>query len=92
MGGGVQTYFGGAYTMADGLQYVGSRWISSASLVMPNSYDGSSSDPGYFGGNLLVASATPEPSSTGLMVLGFFALLVGFAWRSRKHQATAESR
>jgi PEP-CTERM putative exosortase interaction domain len=92
MGGGVQTYFGGAYTMADGLQYIGSRWVSSASLVMPTDYDGSASDPGYLGGNLLIGSATPEPSSTGLMVLGLFAILAGIAGRSRKRQATAESR
>jgi hypothetical protein len=90
MGGGVQTYFGGAYTMADGLQYVGSRWISSASLVMPNSYDGTSSDPGYLGANLLVS--TPEPSSTALMMLGFFAVMAGLAFQQRKRRATAESR
>lgn len=92
MGGGVQTYFGGAYTMADGLQYVGSRWTSSGSLTMPTDYDGSASDPGYLGGNLLIGSAAPEPSSTGLMVLGLFAILAGIAGRPRKRQATAESR
>jgi hypothetical protein len=91
MGGSVQTWFGGAYTMADGLDYVGSRWIASSSLVMPNSYDGVSSDPGYIGGNLLVGSATPEPSSTGLMVLGLFAVVAGIAGRPRKRHSIAES-
>ena len=90
MGGGVQTYFGGAYTMADGVQYIGSRWTSSGSLTMPTDYDGSASDPGYLGGNFLVS--TPEPSSTSLMLLGLFAILAGIAGRSRKRQATAESR
>jgi hypothetical protein len=91
MGSGVQTYFGGAYTMADGLQYGQSRWISSASLTMPDSYAGSGSDPGYLGGNLLVSSATPEPSSTGLMVLGLFAVLAGVVGRPRKRHAAADS-
>jgi hypothetical protein len=90
MGGGVQTYFGGAYTMADGLQYVGNRWLSSGTLTMPDSYDGALNDPGYLGGNLLVSSATPEPSSTGLVVLGLFAVLAGVVGRPRKRQAAAE--
>jgi hypothetical protein len=79
MGGGVQTYFGGDYTMADGLQYIGSRWVNSACLTMPFCYDGPGSDPGYLGGNLLItpATATPEPSSTGLMVLGVLVILAG---------------
>ena len=92
MGGGVLTYFGGSYTMADGLQYVGSRWITSATLVMPTGYDGVSSDPGYIGGNLLVGAATPEPSSTGRMVLGLFAVVAGVVGRPRKRHATGESR
>lgn len=91
MGGEVLTYFGGDYTMADGLQYVGSRWISSASLVMPTDYDGTRSDPGYFAGNLLVTAATPEPSSTGLMVLGLFAVAAGLVWRPRKRHTATES-
>ena len=79
MGGGVQTYFGGAYTMADGLEYLGNRWDSSASLIMPTSNDGTFNDPGYLGGNLLIstATATPEPSSTGLLVLGVLVILAG---------------
>lgn len=89
MGGGVLTYYGGAYTMADGLQYLGSRWVSSSSLVMPGNYDGPVSDPGYLGGNLLISAATPEPGSTGLMMLGVLAILAGIArrggigWRGR---------
>ena len=54
-GGGVLTYFGGAYTMADGIQYQGSRWITSSSLTMPTGYDGAASDPGYIGANFLVS-------------------------------------
>ena len=57
MGGGVMTYFGGGYTMADGLEFLGNRWDSSSSLVMPTSNDGPLNDPGYLGGNLLVGTA-----------------------------------
>jgi hypothetical protein len=53
-GSGVLTYYGGAYTMADGIQYVGSRYDYSSSLVMPTSYDGTPSDPGYIGASFLV--------------------------------------
>jgi hypothetical protein len=79
MGGGVLTYFGGGYTMADGLAFLGNRWITSPSLVMPATNDGPLNDPGYLGGNLLIstATATPEPSSTGLMVLGVLVILAG---------------
>jgi PEP-CTERM motif-containing protein len=70
--------------MADGLQFLGNRWDTSPSLVMPTSYDGPLNDPGYLGGNLLIGASTPEPSSTGLIMLGLFAILVGVAWRPRK--------
>jgi hypothetical protein len=80
MGGGVLTYYGGGYTMADGLEFVGNRWDSSPSLVMPTSNDGPFNDPGYLGGNLLVSTAVPEPSSTGLMMLGVLAIVMGL-WR-----------
>jgi len=83
MGAGVLTYFGGGYTMADGLEFLGNRWQSSGSLVMPTSNDGSGGDPGYLGGNLLVSTGVPEPSSTGLMVLGVLAIVLGFGWRAR---------
>ncbi len=56
MGSGVQTYFGGAYTMADGIQFQGNRWDSSASLTMPTSTDGPGNDLGYIGANFLVGS------------------------------------
>jgi len=82
MGGGVLTYFGGGYTMADGLAFLGNRWITSPSLVMPATNDGPLNDPGYLGGNLLVSTAVaPEPSSTGLMVLGVLAIVLGLARR-----------
>ena len=84
MGGGVLTYFGGGYTMADGLAFLGNRWITSPSLVMPTNYDGALNDPGYLGGNFLIGASTPEPSSTGLIMLGLFAILAGMAWRARK--------
>ena len=64
MGGGVQTYFGGSYTMASGLQYVGSRWISSGSLSMPTDYDGAASDPGYLGANFLFDTGGAAPALT----------------------------
>ena len=92
MGGGLLTYYGGAFTMADGLSFTGNRWDVSGTLAMPTSYDGVLNDPGYLGGNLLVGSATPEPSSTGLMVLGLFAVVAGVVGRPRKRHATAESR
>ena len=91
MGGGLLTYFGGAYTMADGLQYTGNRWDTSGTLVMPTNYDGVLNDPGYLGGNLLIGASTPEPSSTGLMVLGLVAVVAGIVGRPRRH-AAAESR
>jgi hypothetical protein len=53
MTSGVLTYFGGSFTMASGLEYVGSRWITSSTLAMPTDYDGTESDPGYFGANFL---------------------------------------
>jgi hypothetical protein len=83
MGGGVLTYYGGDYTMADGLEFLGNRWDSSSSLVMPSTNDGPLNDPGYLGGNLLVspADAIPEPSSTGLMVLGVLAIVLGLGRR-----------
>ena len=56
MGSGVLTYYGGAYTMASGIQYQGSRWLSSASLTMPTEYDGAGSDPGYIGASFLVGT------------------------------------
>jgi hypothetical protein len=81
MGGGVLTYFGGDYTMADGLQFLGNRWVSSPSLIMPSIYDGPSGDPGYLGGNLLISTAVPEPSSTGLLVLGVLGIVLGLGRR-----------
>ena len=47
---------------------------------MPSTNDGPLNDPGYLGGNLLVSpaeAAIPEPSSTGLMVLGVLVILIG---------------
>jgi hypothetical protein len=70
MGGGLLTYFGGAYTMADGLQYGGSRWVSSGSLIMPGNYDGTGSDPGYLGANLLIGPAVTLATSSNPSVTG----------------------
>jgi hypothetical protein len=81
MGGGVLTYFGGGSTMADGLEFLGNRWDTSLSLVMPTTNDGPLNDPGYLGGNLLIGASTPEPSSTGLMVLGVLAIVLGLGRR-----------
>jgi hypothetical protein len=80
MGGGVLTYFGGGYSMVDGLEFLGNRWESSSSLIMPTGYDGPSNDPGYLGGNLLVSTAVPEPS-TGLLVLGVLVIVLGLGRR-----------
>lgn len=80
MGGGVLTYFGGDYSMADGLEFLGNRWKSSPTLVMPATFDGPLNDPGYLGGNLLVSSAVPEPS-TGLLVSGVLTIVLGLGRR-----------
>ena len=52
---------------------------------MPSTNDGPLNDPGYLGGNLLVspAAAIPEPSSTGLMVLGVLVILTGALGRAQ---------
>jgi hypothetical protein len=58
------------------------RDLGTTCLVMPTTYDGPSNDPGYLGGNLLISTTTPEPSSTGLMALGVFGIVLGL-WQRR---------
>ena len=82
MGGGVLTYFGGSYTMASGLQYVGSRWIPSGSLSMPTFYDGSFSDPGYLGANFLFDTVSAPALTNGPPLGGTVGTVYNFAFTS----------
>ncbi len=64
-------YFFSPVTSAPGFTYDLSRFATGAALANPTNADGRT---GYFGPNLLLSAAVPEPATWALLLLGFAAI------------------
>lgn len=73
----------GEVATAPGITYLSSRYIDGSGLQLPTAYAGV--NPGYFGGNILLGSAVPEPAVWAMMIIGFGA--VGSMVRARRRQS-----